>query len=75
MGLPARYGRELALARPRFFDDDDGGLLDPDYRNTLGIDVDSFSLRLAGRDTAMTLSLKSPDDLIRLGAIGLVVDL
>ena len=52
-----------------------GGLLDPGYRNTLGIDVDSFSLRLAGRDTAMTLSLKSPDDLIRLGAIGLVVDL
>ena len=52
-----------------------GGQRDPDYDNTLGIDADSFSLRLSGRDTAMTLSLKSPDDLIRLGAIGLVVEL
>ncbi len=52
-----------------------GGLRDPDYDNTLGIDADTFALRLNARDLAMTLSLKSPDDLIRLGAIGLVVEL
>ncbi len=49
--------------------------LDPGYVNTLGIDADSFQLTLPASDTAVTLSLTSPRDFVRLGAIGLAIGL
>ena len=52
---------------------DGGRQTAPGDPNTFGIDADVFALDIASDASSLELSMTSPNDLIRLGAVGIVV--